>query len=162
MKTRTALTIARFSAVVLAAIILTLAGCLITGSAVGDGGLLFFGSLSVDNGRGVIILPEAPQRHYRSIRIAASSYPVQVYRVVIVYWDGDEASYVVGWRFTERVSYHDLHVRTDRAVREVRIYQRPVGPATDKHGQRKWKGEGGKEDERGPRGPVVFRIYGLQ
>ncbi len=162
MKARTAFSIARLSAVALAAIILTLAGCLITGSAVGDGGLLFFGSLSVDNDRGVIILPETPQRHYRSIRIAASAYPVQVYRVVIVYRDGGEASYVVGWRFTDRIRYHDLHVRTDRVVRELRIYQKPVGPTTDKHGRRKWKGEGGKEDERGPSGPVIFRIYGLQ
>ncbi len=162
MKVRAVFTIPRLLIAALAAIILTLAGCLITGEAVGDRGLLFFGSLSVDNGSGIIVIPDTPQWHYRSLRIAASSYPVQVNRIVIVYRDGGEASYMVGWRFTDRVRYHDLHVRSDRAVREVRMYQSPVRPPTDKHGRRKGKGEGSENYERGPAGPVFFRIYGLQ
>jgi hypothetical protein len=155
MKTRIAFAFA------LLVISLGLAGCLITGTAVGESGLLFFGSLSVDNGRGVIVIPETP-RHYRSFRIAASAYPVQVYRVVIVYRDGSEVSYAVGWRFTERVRYHDLHVRSERAVREIRIYQKPAAPPPGGHERRKWKGEDRRDYERGPSGPVYFRIYGLQ
>jgi hypothetical protein len=148
----------RLPAVALGAIVLTLAGCLITGESVRDGGLLFFGSVSVVGDHAAIVIPEVPQRHYHSLRIVASSYPVQVYRIVIVYRDGGELSYAVGWRFTDRVRYHELRLRSDRAVREVRIYQRPVGPPVDRHGRRKG---GGREAERGPAGPVYFRIYGL-
>ena len=158
MKASAFFTVAKLPIVALAAVVLTLAGCLITSEAVGDGGLLFFGSLSVDNGRGAIVLSEAPQRHYRSIRIAASSYPVQVYRVVIVYRDGGEASYVVGWRFTDRIRYHDLHVRSDRGIREIHLYQRPIESRGDRHGR--WKG--GENEKRGPAGQVLFRIYGLE
>ena len=162
MKARVLFSIAKLPIILLAATVLTLAGCLITGEAVGDDGLLFFGSLSVDNGSGIIVIPETPRWHYHRLRIAASYYPVQVNRVVIFYRDGGEASYVVGWHFTDRVPYHDLRMRSDRAVREVRIYQSPIALGPDKHGQRKWKGEGGENDERRPPSPVSFRIYGLQ
>ncbi len=151
MKARAILSIARLPAIALAAIILTLAGCLITGETVHGGGLLFFGSVAIDNDSGIFLVPDYPQRHYRSIRIAPSVYPVEVYRVVIVYRDGGEFSYGVGWRFTDHVRYHDLRLGNDRAVREVRIYQRPFA-----HERRK-----GEREERRPAGPVSFRIYGL-
>jgi hypothetical protein len=151
MKSRIVFTIPRVLMAMLAAAVLGLAGCLITGEAVGDDGLLFFGSLSVDNDRGILVIPETPRWHYHRIRIAASYYPVLVNRIVIVYRDGGEDSYAVGWRFSDRVPYHDLRVRSDRAVREVRVFQSPV--------QRNRMG--GKKHERGPAGPVSFRIYGM-
>jgi hypothetical protein len=151
----------RFPAFALAAVILTLAGCLITGESVRDGGLLLFGSVSVVNDRAAIVIPQASQRHYRSLRIVASSYPVQIYRIVIVYRDGEAVSYAVGWRFTDRIRQHDLRLRSDRAVREVRIYQQPVRPPADRHDRRRGKGEGPRPGG-GPGGPVYFRIYGLQ
>jgi len=157
MKVRALFTIPRLLIVALAAAILTLAGCLITGEAVGDEGLLFFGSLSVDNGSGLIVIPEAPRWHYHRIRIAASAYPVVVDRIVIVYRDGGQASFGVGWQFTDRIRFHDLRVRSDRPVQEVRVFQSPV-----RHGRQKLKGERGENEERGYAGPVSFRIYGLQ
>jgi hypothetical protein len=160
MKARVISAAFRLAAVALGAIVLTLAGCLITGETVRDSGLLFFGSVSVVGGRAAIVVPEVPQRHYRGVRISASAYPVQVYRIVIVYRDGGEVSYAVGWRFTDRVRYHDLRLRGDRPVRELRIYQRPVGPPVNEPGRRRGKGER-REYERGPAGPVYFRIYGL-
>jgi hypothetical protein len=160
MKARVISAVFRLPAIGLLAVVLTLAGCLITGETVRDGGLLFFGSVSVVSGRAAIVGPEAPQRHYHGVRIAASSYPVQVYRIVIVYRDGGTASYAVGWRFTNRVPYHDLRLSSDRPVREVRIYQRPVEPPVNGPGRRRGKGER-REAERGPAGPVYFRIYGL-
>ncbi len=150
MKSRIVFTIPRVLMAILAAAILGLAGCLITGEAVGDDGLLFFGSLSVDNDRGVLVVPETPRWHYHRIRIAASYYPVLVNRVVIVYRDGGEDSFAVGWRFSDRVPYHDLRLRSDRVVREVRVFQSPV--------QRRM---GDERHERGAAGPVSFRIYGM-
>jgi len=148
-------------AVALAVVVLTLAGCLLTGEVVDSGGLYFFGSFSVDNYHGIFAVPETRQQHFRGIRFAASSYPVQVYRVVIVYRGGEEKSYAVNWWFTDRVRYHNLRVPGDRAVREVRIYQRQPGPITDKHGRRKWKEKGRGDDERDRAGSVIFKIYGL-
>jgi hypothetical protein len=164
MKARAVFGVAMLPVVVLAVIALTLTGCLLTGGAVDRGGLLFFGSLSVDNDQGVFAIPETPQQHFRGLRFAASSYPVEVYRVVLVYRGGQEESYAVNWRFTDRVRYHELRVPSDRAVREVRIYQKqPVRPA-DKHGRLNWKGKGGGDDQRGrgPAGPVTFTVYGVQ
>ena len=163
MQVRGAFSVAMLPVVVLAVIALTLAGCLLTGEAVDRGGLLFFGSLSVDNDQGVFAVPETPQQHFRGLRFTASSYPVEVYRVVLVYRGGQEESYAVNWRFTERVRYHELRVPSDRAVREVRIYQKQAGRPADKHG-RKWKDKGGGEDQRGrdAGGPVTFTVYGVQ
>jgi hypothetical protein len=143
MRIRALFIAAKLPVAALAAVVLTLAGCLITTETAGRSRLLYFGSLSLDNGRGIIVLPEVPQ-YYGSIRIAASSYPARVYRVVIVYRDGREVSYHVGWRFTDRIRYHDLRVRNDRGIREVRIYQSP------------------ERSHRGPAGRASFRIYGLQ
>ena len=162
MKERVAFSIARIPVVALALMVLTLAGCLLTGEAPNGGGLLLFGSISVNNDQGVFAIPEAPQPKLRGLRFAASSYPVEVYRVVLVYRSGQEVSYTVNWRFTDRVRYHDLRVPSDRAVREVRIYQRQQAR---QRGRMSWKrGQGGRDDQRGrgPAGPVEFTVYGVQ
>ncbi len=165
MKVRAAFSIARLPVAALAVVVLSLAGCLLTSEAVNGGGLLFFGSLSVNNDQGVFAIPETPQQHFRGLRFAASSYPVEVYRVVLVYRGGQEVSYTVNWRFTDRVPYHDLRVPRDRAVREVRIYQRQPERLANKRGRSNLKrGERGGDDQRGhrPAGPVTFTVYGVQ
>ena len=165
MKARAGFSIAMLPVAAIAVIVLTLAGCLLTGEAVNGGGLLFFGSLSVNNDQGVFAIPETPQQHFRGLRFTASSYPVEVYRVVLVYRGGQEASYTVNWRFTDRARYHDLRVPSDRVVREVRIYQRKPERLANKHGRLNWKrSKGGGDDQRGhgQAGPVTFTVYGVQ
>lgn len=164
MKVRALFGIARFPLIALALMALTLTGCLLTGEATGRSGIFLFGSLTVDNDQGVFAVPEAPQQHFRGLRFVASSYPVEVYRVVIVYRGGHEQSYAVNWRFTDRVRHHDLRLSSDRVVREVRIFQRQPKRPADKHGQSSWKGkgDGGEKNDRGQAGPVSFTVYGVQ
>ena len=163
MKAKAGFSMAMLPVAALAVVALTLAGCLLTGEAVDRGGPLLLGSLSVENEQGVFAIPEAPQQQFRGLRFTASAYPVEVYRVVLVYRGGQEQSYAVNWRFTDRVRYHDLRVPSDRAVREVRIYQRQPGRLGDKHNQSNWKGKGGDDRRgRGPAGPVSFTVYAVQ
>jgi hypothetical protein len=164
MKVRDLFGVAKLPLIALALIVLTLTGCLLTGEATGRSGLFLFGSLSVDNDQGVFSIPEAPQQHFRGLRFVASSYPVEVYRVVLFYRGGQEESFTVNWRFTDRVRHHDLRVSSDRGVREVRIYQRQPKRPADKHGQSSWKGKGDGDDKsgRGQVGPGSFTVYGVQ
>jgi len=165
MKVRGVFGVARPALVALAAVmVLALAGCLLTSEAMDRSGMVVFGSLTVEDDRGVFPVPQATQqRHYRGLRFVASSYPVSVSRVVLVYVGGQEESYTVNWRFTDRVLSHDLRVRGDRAVREVRIFQSRTGRPSDSQGRSKWKGRGVDDDEggRGYAGMVSFTVYGL-
>jgi hypothetical protein len=164
MKVRIPSGIARLPFIALALLMLTLTGCLLTGEATGRSGLFLFGSLTVDNDQGVFVIPEAPQQHFRGLRFVPSSYPVEVYRVVVIYRGGQEQSYAVNWRFTDRVRHHDLRLSSDRVVHEVRIFQKQPGRSDDKHGQSnlKGKGDGGEKSDRGQAGPVSFTVYGVQ
>jgi len=159
MKTKASFNMAVLPLIVLGAIALTLSGCLITGETMGGSGLLLFGSVSIDSDHGNFAVPQTPQRHIRAIRIA-TSYPVQVYRVVLIYQGGFEQSYAVNWWFTDRIRYHDLRLANDKAVREIRIYQRMPGPSAYRHDRGKRKGSASVQGN--PAGPVSFTFYGLQ
>ena len=121
-----------------------LAGCVIVGPGVtGAGELLFSGEVVPNDAYQVVVLPQT-DRHFRGLRFEAVAYPIEVYRVVLVYRSGAQETFAVSWRFTGGARYRELHIRRDADVREVRMYYRPL------------------DDRRGGgRGRATIRVYGV-
>ncbi len=137
-----------------------LAGCLIVGPGVSGGGgaLIFSGEVVASDDYRVIVVPQTTV-HYRGLRFEAAAYPIEVYRVVLVYRSGAQETFAVRWRFSGGARYRDLRVGRDGDVREVRMYYRPIEDDRGRGDER------GREDERGrgdrDRGRVTITVYGI-
>ncbi len=134
-----------------------LAGCLILGPEVSGGGgaLIFSGEVVASDDSRVIVVPQTTAR-YRGLRFVAAAYPIEVYRVVLVYRSGAQETVNVRWRFSGDVHSRDLNVRRDGDVREVRMFYRPIEDDRGRPDRERGRGN----DERG-RGRATITVYGL-
>jgi hypothetical protein len=141
------------------ALAVALNACLVVGPGVsgsGGGALIFSGEVTASDDYRVIVVPRAAV-HYRGLRFEAQAYPIEVYRIVVVYRSGAQETFAVRWRFTGGVRYRDLRVGRDGDVREVRMYYRPLD---DDRGNRGNRDDRGRDHGRGP-GRTTITVYGI-
>ena len=134
--------------------------CLIVGESVSGGGdfLVSVDIVANDDYR-VLVLPQTQVR-FRTLRFEAVAYPVEVYRVVLVYRSGGEESLTVSWRFADGRGHRDIALPGNREVREVRMYYRPINSPRDRGNRDRAPDD--RRDRNDDRGRGTFRVYGVR
>ncbi len=127
-------------------------GCVVLGPPLVSGTLLLQARIAASQPEGTVVVTGGPVI-YRALRFEVEGTPVVIYRLLIVYRDGERDDLHVNWvvnrgRWTRGL---DLAHR-ERPIESVILYYRPVAERG-----------GGEKEQRGESGQVAtVRVFGLQ